>query len=519
MPARFESLPEYPHVALVTIDRPERANSLDPPTLRELAAAWRRIAADDAIRCAVLTGAGERIFCAGMDMKTTIPASQRLARGERLDAGDFEGLRDAATAVLAGFDLGKPLVCAINGHCRAVGLDLMLASELRFAVPHATFALEEVARGLYPTGNATVLLPRQIAWVHAMDLMLTARPISASRAAEIGSDQRGRRARGAVAARARGGRRDRRERAARRARDACRRARAARAAARRRVSAAGGARSSAAQDGRRRGGRARVRGEAQAGMEGAVSALADRLRAWPERLAALAREFRVPGASLAVMAGDDVFATACGVLNVRTGVEATPDSVFQMGSITKVWTTTLVMQLVDEGRLDLDARVAELLPEFGLADAEAARAITLRQLLTHTSGIDGDQFADTGRGDDAIERFVAYLHGVGCVHAPGARFSYCNAGFVVAGRLVEVLRGAPTTPCCASNPEAARLARDRDAARTGDPAPRRRGPFRSCRRNAPGGAGLVAPALQRAGRRDAVHDRDELLGFATHALD
>jgi enoyl-CoA hydratase len=186
MPARCELLADPAHVALVTIDRPDRANALDPPTLRDLAAAWRRVAADDAIRCAVVRGAGDRVFCAGMDMQTTIPASQRLARGERIDAADFEGLRDAGTAVLAGFDLGKPLVCAINGHCRAVGLDLMLASDLRFAVPHATFALEEVARGLYPTGNATVLLPRQIAWVHAMDLLLTARPISASRAAEIG---------------------------------------------------------------------------------------------------------------------------------------------------------------------------------------------------------------------------------------------------------------------------------------------------------------------------------------------
>jgi enoyl-CoA hydratase/carnithine racemase len=186
MSVRFELPPAHPHVALVTIDRPERANSLDPRTLRALAEAWRRIAGDPAIRCAVVTGAGERVFCGGMDMATTIPASQRLARGERIDAEDFEGLRDAGTAVLAGFDLGKPLVVAVNGHCRAVGLDLMLASELRYAVPHATFALEEVARGLYPTGNATVLLARQIGWVHAMDLMLTARPISAARAAAVG---------------------------------------------------------------------------------------------------------------------------------------------------------------------------------------------------------------------------------------------------------------------------------------------------------------------------------------------
>jgi enoyl-CoA hydratase len=186
VPVHLERPAPHPGVAVVTIDRPERANALDPRALRELAAAWRAIAADEAVRCAVLTGAGDRVFCAGMDLATTIPASQRLARGETIDPSDFAGLRDASTAVLSGFDLGVPLVVAVNGHCRAVGLDLLLASELRYAVPEATFALEEVARGLYPTGNATVLLPRQIGWVYAMDLLLTARPISAARAAEIG---------------------------------------------------------------------------------------------------------------------------------------------------------------------------------------------------------------------------------------------------------------------------------------------------------------------------------------------
>jgi len=186
MPARLELPPDHPHVALVTIDRPERANSLDPRTLCELAAAWRRIAADPEIRCAVLTGAGPSVFCAGMDMRTTIPASQRLARGERVSPEEFEGLRSVATALLAGFDLGTPLVCAVNGHARAGGFDLMLAAEIRYAVPHATFALEEVALGLYPTGNATVLLPRQIPWVHAADLLLSARPIDAAKAARIG---------------------------------------------------------------------------------------------------------------------------------------------------------------------------------------------------------------------------------------------------------------------------------------------------------------------------------------------
>ncbi|HSD11389.1 MAG TPA: enoyl-CoA hydratase-related protein [Candidatus Binatia bacterium] len=186
MSARLELPADHPHVALVTIDRPEQANSLDPRTLFELASAWRRIAGDPEIRCAVVTGAGDRVFCAGMDMKTTIPASQQFARGERIDEESMEGLRSVATALLAGFDLGTPLVAAVNGHARAGGFDLLLACEIRFAAPHATFALEEVALGLYPTGNATVLLPRQIPWVHAHELLLAGRPISAERALAIG---------------------------------------------------------------------------------------------------------------------------------------------------------------------------------------------------------------------------------------------------------------------------------------------------------------------------------------------
>src|SRR5262249_42578089 len=81
MPVHLEYPSTHPHVAVVPLDRPERANALDPPMLAELAAAWRRIAADADVRCAVLTGAGERVFCAGMDMRATIPVAQALARG------------------------------------------------------------------------------------------------------------------------------------------------------------------------------------------------------------------------------------------------------------------------------------------------------------------------------------------------------------------------------------------------------------------------------------------------------
>ncbi len=99
------------------------------------------------------------------------------------------------------------------------------------------------------------------------------------------------------------------------------------------------------------------------------------------------------------------------MLSTATGVEVTPDSLFQIGSITKVWTATLVMQLVDEGGLDLDAPVVEALPGFRVADPDVTRTVTMRHLLTHTSGIDGDVFTDTGRGDDCVERYVAGLEG------------------------------------------------------------------------------------------------------------
>lgn len=186
MPIRLERPAAHAGVAVVTIDRAEAANSLDPQSLAELARAWREIAADDDVRAVVLTGAGNRVFCSGMDLKQTIPASQRLARGERVSNVEFEGLKSVATATLAGFALGKPIVAAINGHARGGGFDFMLATDIRFAVPRATFALEEVALGFYPTGHATVLLPRQIAWVHASEILYTARPFGAERALEIG---------------------------------------------------------------------------------------------------------------------------------------------------------------------------------------------------------------------------------------------------------------------------------------------------------------------------------------------
>jgi CubicO group peptidase (beta-lactamase class C family) len=149
----------------------------------------------------------------------------------------------------------------------------------------------------------------------------------------------------------------------------------------------------------------------------------------------------VPGASVAVVIDGEIVAHAVGVLSTATRVDATVDTVFQIGSITKVWTATLVMQLVDEGIVDLDAPIRRYLPEFAIDDAAAAAQITVRHLLSHQAGFEGDIFTDTGRGDDAIEAYVALLADAAQIFDPGQLFSYSNAGYVVLGRMIERLRG------------------------------------------------------------------------------
>lgn len=149
----------------------------------------------------------------------------------------------------------------------------------------------------------------------------------------------------------------------------------------------------------------------------------------------------MPGASAAVLVDGEVVAEgAAGVLNVQTGVEATTDSVFQIGSISKVYTATLVMQLVDDGLVELDAPISRYLPDLRLAEAGVVDVVTVRQLLAHTSGIDGDNFTDTGRGDDCVARYEESCEDLQMTHRPGETMSYCNTGFVLLGRIVERLR-------------------------------------------------------------------------------
>ena len=162
---------------------------------------------------------------------------------------------------------------------------------------------------------------------------------------------------------------------------------------------------------------------------------------WTTRLNELATEANVPGAALGIWSDAQEILAAHGVLNAATQVPVTTDSVFQVGSITKPWTATMIMQLVDEGLLSLDTTVSEVLPGARLGTADVGDQVTVRHLLTHTSGIDGDVFTDTGRGDDCVERYVGLLAEVPSVFTPGATYSYCNSGYVLLGRIIEVIDG------------------------------------------------------------------------------
>ncbi len=161
-----------------------------------------------------------------------------------------------------------------------------------------------------------------------------------------------------------------------------------------------------------------------------------------ERLDQLVVAHRVPGAVVGVLAGDDLTVRAAGLTRLPGGPPVTPYTVFLIASITKVWTATLVMQLVDSGEVKLDEPANSYLdPPLRLEDAAVADSVTVRQLLTHSGGFYGDADEPPDRGDDAVERIVAGYASLPQLHRPGTLFSYSNAGFNVLGRLVECRTG------------------------------------------------------------------------------
>lgn len=159
------------------------------------------------------------------------------------------------------------------------------------------------------------------------------------------------------------------------------------------------------------------------------------------QLAASLQKHNVPGASAAVFRDGQWEIAAGGVANVVTGVAVTADTLMHIGSITKVLNATLVMQLVDEGKVDLKVPLKRYLPDFRVADREATRRITVEMLLNHTSGIDGEYFPHAGPDAERIEDLIPRIARQGQIHVPGAELSYCNSGAVLAGYLAQRMLG------------------------------------------------------------------------------
>ena len=157
----------------------------------------------------------------------------------------------------------------------------------------------------------------------------------------------------------------------------------------------------------------------------------------------LLAKWKVPGVTIATWADGEVRAAAFGVANLETGQAMTPETLLQIGSISKVFTATAVMQLVDSWKVDLDAPVTRYLPEFRLSTPEATEAVKVRHLLTHYGGFWGDDFTDRGVGDDSLSKAVAALANIRQLTAPGESWAYCNAGFQVLGALLEKFHNKP----------------------------------------------------------------------------
>ncbi|MDB5575109.1 MAG: hypothetical protein JWR80_285 [Bradyrhizobium sp.] len=170
-------------VRLITINRPEQMNSLDFAANEELVEVWRAFAADDGARVAVITGAGEKAFCAGADLKTyTMNFAQRPGHEFRTRFTDGPGFG----GITRGLDVGKPTIAAVNGFAISGGLELALACDLRFCSGNAEFALQDVRWGFHACDGGLVRLPQIVGLGNAMEIVLGGERVTAPHALRIG---------------------------------------------------------------------------------------------------------------------------------------------------------------------------------------------------------------------------------------------------------------------------------------------------------------------------------------------
>ncbi|MEV0150212.1 MULTISPECIES: serine hydrolase domain-containing protein [unclassified Nonomuraea] len=162
-----------------------------------------------------------------------------------------------------------------------------------------------------------------------------------------------------------------------------------------------------------------------------------------------AKEFGIPGVAVGVLADGQEFFAAHGVTSLHNPLPVDDRTLFPLASVTKTFTATALMRLVSEGKVELDAPVRRYVPELMLADAGAAAEITVLNLLNHTAGLDWN-LIDTGNGDGSLAAFVAKMAELPVIAPPGTRASYSQAGYNLAGRVVEKVTGLPFEKAVAS---------------------------------------------------------------------
>ena len=158
-------------VATITINRPERRNALDAEHYAGLTAAWTRVRDDAAIRCTIITGAGDVAFCVGADIKSFI--------GREVELAEF-WLTQKGQLLNRGLEVWKPVIAAVNGYCLGGGVTLLLATDIRIAVPTAIFGLSEVKRGVIAGNGGTQRVAAQLPHAIAMEMLLTGERMDAA---------------------------------------------------------------------------------------------------------------------------------------------------------------------------------------------------------------------------------------------------------------------------------------------------------------------------------------------------
>ena len=165
------------NIATITINRPDRANALDTEHYAALSNAWERVRDDPEVRVAIITGAGDRVFCAGADLKSFVGRKQPLAE---------VWLTQKDSLLNRGLEVWKPVIAAVNGACVGGGMTLLLGTDLRVATKDAFFSLAEVKRGIIAANGGTQRIMKQMPYAIAMEMLLLGDRISADEAARWG---------------------------------------------------------------------------------------------------------------------------------------------------------------------------------------------------------------------------------------------------------------------------------------------------------------------------------------------